>query len=294
MGMGITLAIGVAVSKIQFSKLERSRDSETKEKLETFYSVCGRNISRLFVFLCLLAAIFMGRALLFSYSRGAWLGTVCGIAYLIWRAIQSQTPEVQNCWRDSCFSWLKIYWFPLSVILVSGLVLTFQHIQQTEWHAASRVFSAVKTEDFSWRNRVDAWEGALQIAAEHPWIGTGWNQPEPLYEHYYLPPKLTESAAIQMNDYLTLGATLGIPALFCFGMYLWLSLSQNSEAKIQKSESANTNWLKAACHAGAIVLLVGFWFDGGLFKLPTAATFWILLELGNVQIREICEQRENG
>ena len=36
----------------------------------------------------------------------------------------------------------------------------------------------------------------------------------------------------------------------------------------------------AVCRAGAAVLLVGFWFDGGLFKLATAAPFWILLELG--------------
>jgi hypothetical protein len=42
------------------------------------------------------------------------------------------------------------------------------------------------------------------------------------------------------------------------------------------------DWLKATCRAGAIVLLVGFWFDGGLFKLATASTFWILLELGSV------------
>jgi hypothetical protein len=41
--------------------------------------------------------------------------------------------------------------------------------------------------------------------------------------------------------------------------------------------------LPATCHAGAIVLLIGFWFDGGLFKLPMAATFWILLELGSVE-----------
>jgi len=39
--------------------------------------------------------------------------------------------------------------------------------------------------------------------------------------------------------------------------------------------------LAATCRAGAIVLAVGFWFDGGLFKLATASTFWILLELGN-------------
>jgi hypothetical protein len=55
-------------------------------------------------------------------------------------------------------------------------------------------------------------------------LGAGWNQPEPLYDHYFLPAKLTESAAIQMNDYLMLGATLGVPAFFCFGMYLWLTL----------------------------------------------------------------------
>jgi hypothetical protein len=29
-----------------------------------------------------------------------------------------------------------------------------------------------------------------------------------------------------------------------------------------------------------LVLLVAFWFDGGLFDLPPAAVFWVLLELG--------------
>jgi prepilin-type N-terminal cleavage/methylation domain-containing protein len=38
--------------------------------------------------------------------------------------------------------------------------------------------------------------------------------------------------------------------------------------------------LRAACLAGALALLVAFWFDGGLFTLATASVFWILLELG--------------
>ena len=38
--------------------------------------------------------------------------------------------------------------------------------------------------------------------------------------------------------------------------------------------------LRVACRAGAVVYLVAFWFDGGLFKLATASVFWILLELG--------------
>jgi hypothetical protein len=86
-----------------------------------------------------------------------------------------------------------------------------------------------------------------------------------------------------------LGATVGIPTLFCFGMYLWLSLKGKAESGKEKVEIQDRDWLRPVCHAGAIVLLIGFWFDGGLFKLPIAATFWILLELGNVQNRETNE-----
>jgi hypothetical protein len=41
------------------------------------------------------------------------------------------------------------------------------------------------------------------------------------------------------------------------------------------------------------VLLVGFWFDGGLFELATAATFWVLLELGRAGDHEMHETHEN-
>jgi hypothetical protein len=193
-------------------------------------------------------------------------------------------------------------WLLVAVILASVFVLCFWQFRQTEWHPARRAFSVVNPVDFSWRNRVSAWEGALQIAAEQPWFGAGWDQPELLYEHFYLPPKLTESAAIQMNDYLMLGATLGVPVLGCFGMYVWRTLTNKAEIRKQKTENerakaeigksgnretgrVESDWLRTTGHAGAVVLLVGFWFDGGLFQLPTAATFWILLELGNGKIK---------
>lgn len=41
--------------------------------------------------------------------------------------------------------------------------------------------------------------------------------------------------------------------------------------------------LITTCRAETIVLLVGFWFDGGLFKLPTAVVFWTLLELSRLE-----------
>ncbi len=258
MGTGIALALGLLLqspmSKAKTQKVEVGK-----------YTV---------VILCLLAGILMARGLLHSYSRGAWVATVCGLGYLVWRGGQALKSRGQ---RHSCISQLNRNWLPFSVILASFFLLVFWHFRQTNWLPARRALSVVNTTDFSWRNRIVAWEGALQITAEHPWLGAGWNQPEPLYEHYYLPPKLDESAAIEMNDYLMLGATLGLPTLFCFGMYLWLSPGKNSGVRSQKPGSTVLEWPQITCHAGAVVLLVGFWFDGGLFKLPTASTFWILL-----------------
>ena len=192
----------------------------------------------------------------------------------------AQSGEGESLSCDTSFPWLNKNWLSLSAILLSVVVLFFWHFRQTTWHPARRALSAVNAVDFSWRNRIAAWEGALQIRLSIRGLAR-LNQPEPLYEHYYLPQKLTESAAIQMNDYLMLGATLGIPALFCFGMYLWLSLTTNSGARISNIGRWTLDFgLAASDVRGAIVLLVGFWFDGGLFKLATASTFWILLELG--------------
>jgi len=54
-------------------------------------------------------------------------------------------------------------------------------------------------------------------------------------------------------------------------------LGNNSNQTLsQDSEIGNV----VVCRAGAMVLLVAFWFDGGLFNLATAAVFWVLLELG--------------
>ena len=335
-GVGVALAFGSGISVLG------SGDSKCK----TWKYVCA--------FLSFFAAILMGRGLLHSYSRGAWLSTFCGTAYLFWnlrRGNAHLTPSVshrppsgegESLSCASCVSWFNKNWLSLSAILLSVVVLSFWHFRQTEWYPARRAFSVTNTVDSTWRNRVAAWECALQITAENPCFGSGWNQPGRLYKRYYSLPEAPESAVIELNDYLLLGATLGIPALICFGMYVWLALTQTPNLKwgarppraqfsapsrktsdAQESsddsrhsnkpeagrearpatpvagvlpapdetisefptqnrelETAQIDWLQTTCRTGAIVLLIGFWFDGGLFRLPTAATFWILLELG--------------
>jgi O-antigen ligase len=181
----------------------------------------------------------------------------------------------------------------LAVICASVGVLAFWNFRHTDRAMARRAYSAANVNDFSWRNRVAAWEGSLQMLADKPWFGFGWNQPERVYDQYYRAAKVGEGMALQMNDYLILGMTLGLPALVCFSVYLWLGLVQGSPMANRKSQMAGGDWLKAACRAGTVVLLVGFWFDGGLFKLATGATFWILLELGRMGDHEMHEAHEN-
>jgi len=222
----------------------------------------------------------MGFGLWKSYSRGAWLAvTVGGVYVLIRRCILCHIESADQ------IRWMRAG-AGIVIVLYSLLTLLFWQYQHTESLTVRRAISASNRNDLSWRNRISAWEGALQMMAERPIFGCLWNQPEALYEHYYLSPKLDESAAILMNDYLMLGATLGIPALFCFCMYLRLIFGrfkvQCSEFNVEETDTRELDWLKAVCRAGALVLAVGFWFDGGLFKLPTAATFWIFLELGRV------------
>lgn len=226
----------------------------------------------------LVAMVIMGRALFHSYSRGAWLGAAYGLGYLVLMLKATSHNQLRKppiVFFASMISWSKQCGLSVRVILFSLAVLSLCQFQQTEWYPARRALTILNQNDFSWRNRMSAWEGALQITVEQPWLGAGWNRPEPLYEHYYLPPRLNDGGAIELNDYLMLGATLGIPALFFFGMYLWRSVGQNGE----------TDWLAVTCRAGAIVLAVGFWFDGGLFKMPTAITFWILLEMGRESLK---------
>jgi O-antigen ligase len=169
----------------------------------------------------------------------------------------------------------------------------------------------VKRMDFgrpSAQHRVAAWRGALEMMRDHP-FGVGWNRAEEIYRNNYSPPE-DGGAAITTNDYLMLGTQLGWPGLICFSAYAALCFRNRPHLvatdmrrlHLKSAESQpphvgcygstgetpggtpdETPALRCACRAGALAMLVGFWFDGGLFTLPTAAVFWILLELGAVR-----------
>jgi O-antigen ligase len=210
----------------------------------------------------------MGVGLLFSYSRGAWVGTTGGLLYL-------------------AKAYGKFKWrFVLAGILVVAVVGWFfwNTPRTAPWYFQRLDFSRGSVQ-----HRVATWRGAFQMMRDYP-FGAGWNRAVDIYQKNYSRPE-NGAGAIITNDYLMLGTQLGLPALLCFVAYVGLALKgerrkEKAETLQQignrKSEIGN----KMACRAGALAMLVAFWFNGGLFKLATAAVFWILLELGSVSNAE--------
>jgi hypothetical protein len=212
-----------------------------------------------------------------------------------------------------CVSWLNQNRLPLIAIALSVFVIGFWQLRFSKFQAAQRMASVADPNDFSWRNRLSAWQGAIRMMIDKPLTGFGWGKAESVYAKRYCTTASNESAAIQMNDYLMLGISGGVPVMLCFIGYVVLAfrrkgprlhfssgLAPSSQPsppageKVSVGRSRGTlawDWsfvtqvesLQAVCRAGVIVLLVGFWFDGGLFKLPTAVVFWTLLELSRLE-----------
>jgi O-antigen ligase len=231
----------------------------------------GKWLKILSIVLCSFAAILCGIGLFKSYSRGAWLAVFAGLIYLTVQTIKS----------SPCFVWFRRNWLSLAFLAASLSLLAFWQFHFSESRPAQRIFSVANANDFSWRNRVTAWEGAARMMVDRPWTGFGWGQAETDYGKKYCPPRLIEGAAIEMNDYFMIGISAGVPALICFTAYLALSLRKKPASP---SSILNPPFsIFTIARAGSIVLLVGFWFDGGLFKLPVAIVFWMLMELSRIE-----------
>lgn len=295
---GMLMAVGLVVAVGQILLARRIIEPSTGGNAKAKYTLrTGRIVCWLRVTLPLAAAAVMGVGLVKSYSRGAWVAMVVGLTYLAWQRLRCPGSflggHAGKTEQFAAGNWLRRNWIPLATIVVALVVIAFWNYRHTEQPVVRRLFSSFNPNDFSWRNRVTTWEGALQMIADHPWWGVGWKQPLVYYDAFYRPHRLTDGRALWSNDYFVLGMTLGLPALACFLGYVALSLCRVSRVECRelagrKAEDLPPGTgdlsLPAICRAGAMVLLVGFWFDGGfnggLFTLATGATFWILLELG--------------
>ena len=229
----------------------------------------------------LLCASLLSVGLIQSYSRGAWISTTLALAYLGYKFSQAQIQANADSIQRARF------YQALSSNLVSCLIILFCLATISVWGSRNsknlifhRAASVVNVNDFSWRNRLAAYEGALQIMVIKPWIGLGWGNPKVIYDQLYRGDNPSQANAIELNDYFMVGMTLGLPALACFVGYILLSLPDKPDRKELSEIEHSLDWSRTISRAGFLVLLTGFWFDSGLFSLSLAIPFGVFLELG--------------
>lgn len=251
MGAGLVLAIGLGV--------------------RAWRVVNGKRRKMLCVILCSAAAVLCGCGVFKSYSRGTWLGVLAGLVYL----------AVQMGKSSRTFVWLHRNRLGLVLLVASLTLLTFWQFRFSEWPPAQRVFSVANINDFSWRNRLTAWEWAMRSMIERPLVGVGWRPLLAPNRQNLSPQQLNNAQAISTNDFLMLGASAGAPALLCFAAYLALSFRARSAAPGAPLS------VFTICRGSSIVFLVGFWLDGGLFMLALALVFWMLMELSRLEPAEV-------
>jgi hypothetical protein len=317
MGVGVALAIGLLIGERARPGRSLARPASNANAVERpkyfgrLFVVCslrekfgapprrtavGAVAFPVFLFI---AVFMMGVGLVMSYSRGAWLATVIGLLYLAW-----------------CHGKLKWRFVLPGIVAMAAVVLYFwgHTPDSAPWFVKRTDLGRPSAQ-----HRVTAWRAGLEIMRDHP-FGVGWNNAVSLYDKSYSPPEgraaaLTTNDYLIIGTELGMPALLCFVAYLAM-CYRKSPGIQNLETKSQKGLNAAVpaagsgelllvppvgtpalpcnpslvtphssllqehESLRAACLSGALVLIVAFWFDGGLFKLATAAVFWILLELG--------------
>ncbi|MGH7939631.1 MAG: O-antigen ligase family protein [Limisphaerales bacterium] len=260
MSAGLVLAVGLLGGNSEKTEGEE-RDSEVdggKSKVESrqgklLPSLCSYAVGNWRFIILFSAAEMMAVGLLFSYSRGAWLGTVAALLYL---AKQTKAKSEKRKAR-------MVWYLVTATVFAATVVVIFWNTPRTSpWY-----FQRLDLSRGSVQHRVAAWKAGFEIMRDHP-FGVGWNKSISICEERYSMPR-DAAGAIATNDYLMMGTRLGWSALLCFVGYICLGFKPGV-----------IDPTRVACRAGALGLAVTFWFDGGLFKLATASVFWILLELG--------------
>jgi hypothetical protein len=215
-----------------------------------------------------------------SYSRGAWLATLGGAANL-YCAYAQKSQVSPNSHRRGAFIIFSSIWNLRWILLISTCAagaLLLPHLSHSDHVLAKRITSALNLNDFSSQNRLVAIEGALQIIANNPELGVGWPGAATQFAEFYAPAALIDPWSIILNDYLTLGMSLGLPGLVAFIALIWVSWNQ-TDSRGDFHPVGSASWNRVACRSAVLVMLIGCWFDGVLFRLVLAVPLFLFLGL---------------
>ncbi|MCX5859298.1 MAG: tetratricopeptide repeat protein [Proteobacteria bacterium] len=221
--------------------------------------------------------------LLLTGNRAGWIGFLAGSALMILIPLAAALSRKR---KDSAPSSgfkavLRFLWLPG---LLTGLAVIFLFLTPAGRGIPSRFASIFNFHDPAIRFRVLAYQEALRISRDHPWLGVGpgnFSVIEPLYqtpgmENLYQGKNIDISRV--HNEYLGALAELGIPAALLF--FLFLGLLMNSLLRSLRSPPNREEFLsRLGILGGVSASLVVALFTFNLHNPASGFIFWVLAGL---------------
>jgi O-antigen ligase len=158
-------------------------------------------------------------ALVFSWSRGAWMGALAAVVVMA-AALPRRV-------------WLGVGGVALAIAMLLsantiGLLPNAIRSRLTDFTQQVQVFDVrgvgINDANYAVLERLAHWQAAGEMIRYHPWTGVGFSNYEPTYAHYAL-MNWPISLGHAHNYYLNVTAELGIPGLLAYllmwGAILW-------------------------------------------------------------------------
>lgn len=203
----------------------------------------------------------IGACLIFTWSRGAWLGAVVSTMLFL------------LCLNHRALSYAAVAALPVATLLP----LIPERISR-------RFLSIGNLSDSSVLYRINLWEGIRNMLADHWFTGVGVGESAfcTVYSHYALPG--IESAMHAHNLYLQLLCSFGVIGVAVFGliMLLWL---RHALEYYRYGEWRGPRLVVLGGVMGIFALLIMGLFDDIFYNYRIFFMFWTVMGLVTAQLR---------
>ncbi|MFC1857293.1 O-antigen ligase family protein [Thermodesulfobacteriota bacterium] len=206
-----------------------------------------------------LALLFL-TVLLFSLSRGGWIGAIVGLGFMSFALTYPKRFKKQK----------RLYLLTAGVL--AALVIVIVNTPVTE-----RVTTLYEAEtEPSFGSRVEVWGGLLEMIWDHPLWGAGPGTFATIFTQYQ-PPGYLSRFFMGHNDYLHFTSELGIPLL---AIVIWMMIIfYKTGFKKLKNPSRLVRGTTAGAMAGVTAILVHSISDFNLHIPANALLFTLLAAL---------------
>jgi O-antigen ligase len=261
-----------------FSTMGQASNLAAVLGMGTFVSlalVAGRR--RVTLALVLLAALITAIAVILTLTRGAYVGLVAGgiaaVGVLAARRSRSVAP-------------IRLPRAAIAIVgvgaVIVAVVLVWRPASALADDVAERALSIPAVTESSNRSKLDMWEVGIEMAAEHPVIGTGPDSYVLLFGEYRDRVLTPDRAAVMKrfrpesphNVYIATAANLGLPALVAYLAVIVFTVGLGVRAARRDIPLAARLTLAGLIGAVAVHLVT----DSFMTAEPAgSAIFWIVL-----------------